>query len=211
MNFLGRFQCTPLPYVTFQHCDFLVQISVKMLTASFQSSVTFYSFNLFFYLTKGGNSQITSNNAVPQYFSMCRTTTMNEKYIREKCLPSESFTYPRSSIKSAVFNVLPLLIIWFDESTNIQHYSIHYFLTLLTSLFFYCNYNNYKPLDYSSKICVCMCGCVKVGYVACNLRTCAVCRLHGAKYAVCRLHGTQSADCMVTVQTKDPTKTCDSF
>ena len=40
-------------------------------------------------------------------------------------------------------------------------------------------------------------------YVACNLRTCAVCRLHGAKYAVCRLHGTQSADCMVTVQTKD--------
>ena len=34
-------------------------------------------------------------------------------------------------------------------------------------------------------------------YVACNLRTCAVCRLHGAKYAVCRLHGTQSADCMV--------------
>ena len=26
-------------------------------------------------------------------------------------------------------------------------------------------------------------------YVACNLRTCAVCRLHGAKYAVCRLHG----------------------
>ena len=68
-------------------------------------------------------------------------------------------------------------------------------------------------------------------YVACNLRTCAVCRLHGAKYAVCRLHGakyavcrlhgakyavcrlhgTQSADCMVTVQTKDPSKTCDSF
>ena len=47
--------------------------------------------------------------------------------------------------------------------------------------------------------------------VACNLRTCAVCRLHGAKYAVCRLHGTQSADCMVTVQTKDPSKTCDSF
>ena len=47
-------------------------------------------------------------------------------------------------------------------------------------------------------------------YVACNLRTCAVCRLHGAKYAVCRLHGTQSADCMVTV-TKDPSKTCDSF
>ena len=40
--------------------------------------------------------------------------------------------------------------------------------------------------------------------IACNLRTCAVCRLHGAKYAVCRLHGTQSADCMVTVQTKDP-------
>ena len=35
------------------------------------------------------------------------------------------------------------------------------------------------------------------GYVACNLRTCAVCRLHEAKYAVCRLHGTQSADCMV--------------
>ena len=34
--------------------------------------------------------------------------------------------------------------------------------------------------------------------VACNLRTCAVCRLHGAKYAVCRLHGAQSADCMVT-------------
>ena len=48
-------------------------------------------------------------------------------------------------------------------------------------------------------------------YVACNLRTCAVCRLHGAKYAVCRLHGTQSADCMVTVQTKDSSKTCDSF
>ena len=48
-------------------------------------------------------------------------------------------------------------------------------------------------------------------HVACNLRTCAVCRLHGAKYAVCRLHGTQSADCMVTVQTKDPSKTCDSF
>ena len=48
-------------------------------------------------------------------------------------------------------------------------------------------------------------------FVACNLRTCAVCRLHGAKYAVCRLHGTQSADCMVTVQTKDPSKTCDSF
>ena len=48
-------------------------------------------------------------------------------------------------------------------------------------------------------------------YVACDLRTCAVCRLHGAKYAVCRLHGTQSADCMVTVQTKDPSKTCDSF
>ena len=47
--------------------------------------------------------------------------------------------------------------------------------------------------------------------VACNLRICAVCRLHGAKYAVCRLHGTQSADCMVTVQTKDPSKTCDSF
>ena len=38
-------------------------------------------------------------------------------------------------------------------------------------------------------------------HVACNLRTCAV----------CRLHGTQSADCMVTVQTKDPSKTCDSF
>ena len=35
-------------------------------------------------------------------------------------------------------------------------------------------------------------------FVACNLRTCAVCRLHGAKYAVCRLHGAQSADCMVT-------------
>ena len=33
----------------------------------------------------------------------------------------------------------------------------------------------------------------------------------GAKYAVCRLHGTQSADCMVTVQTKDPSKTCDSL
>ena len=48
-------------------------------------------------------------------------------------------------------------------------------------------------------------------YVAYNLRTCAVCRLHGAKYAVCRLHGTQSADCMVTMQTKDPSKTCDSF
>ena len=48
-------------------------------------------------------------------------------------------------------------------------------------------------------------------YVACNMRTCAVCRLHGAKHAVCRLHGTQSADCMVTVQTKDPSKTCDSF
>ena len=47
--------------------------------------------------------------------------------------------------------------------------------------------------------------------VACNLRTCAVCSLHGAKYAVCRLHGTQSADCIVTVQTKDPSKTCDSF
>ena len=52
---------------------------------------------------------------------------------------------------------------------------------------------------------------VQYAYVACNLRTCAVCRLHGAKYAVCRLHGTQSADCMVTVQTKDPSKTCDSF
>ena len=54
---------------------------------------------------------------------------------------------------------------------------------------------------------------MRKGYidVACNLRTCAVCRLHGAKYAVCRLHGTQSADCMVTVQTKDPSKTCDSF
>ena len=48
-------------------------------------------------------------------------------------------------------------------------------------------------------------------YVACNLRTCAVYRLHGAKYAVCRLHGSQSADCMVTVQTKDPSNTCDSF
>ena len=48
-------------------------------------------------------------------------------------------------------------------------------------------------------------------YVACNLRTCAVCRLHGAKYAVCRLHGTQSSDCMVTVQTKGPSKTCDDF
>ena len=47
--------------------------------------------------------------------------------------------------------------------------------------------------------------------VACNLRTCAVCRLHGAKYAVCRLHGTQNADCMVTEETKDPSKTCDSF
>ena len=86
-----------------------------------------------------------------------------------------------------------------------------------------------------------LCLCVTVVYVACNLRTCAVCRLHGAKYAVCRLHGkqsadcmvtvfvcncciccmqsenlrslhgTQSADCMVTVQTKDPSKTCDSF
>ena len=52
---------------------------------------------------------------------------------------------------------------------------------------------------------------VRFIYVACNLRTCAVCRLHGAKYAVCRLHGTQSADCMVTVRTKDPSKTCDSF
>ena len=51
----------------------------------------------------------------------------------------------------------------------------------------------------------------RLKYVACNLRTCAVCTLHGAKYAVCRLHGTQSADCMVTVQTKDPSKTCDSF
>ena len=52
---------------------------------------------------------------------------------------------------------------------------------------------------------------LNVTSVACNLRTCAVCRLHGAKYAVCRLNGTQSADCMVTVQTKDPSKTCDSF
>ena len=43
-------------------------------------------------------------------------------------------------------------------------------------------------------------------YVACNLRTCAVCRLHGAKYAVCRLHGTQSADCMATVQTNSFSK-----
>ena len=43
-------------------------------------------------------------------------------------------------------------------------------------------------------------------YVACNLRTCAVCRLHGAKYAVCRLHGMQSADCMVTVQTNSFSK-----
>ena len=39
-------------------------------------------------------------------------------------------------------------------------------------------------------------------FVACNLRTCAVCRLHGAA---------QSADCMVTAQTKDPSKTCDSL
>ena len=53
--------------------------------------------------------------------------------------------------------------------------------------------------------------CTRFVYVACNLRTCAVCRLHVAKYAVYRLHGTQSADCMVTVQTKDPSKTCDSF
>ena len=43
-------------------------------------------------------------------------------------------------------------------------------------------------------------------YVACNLRTCAVCRLHGAKYAVCRLHDTQSADCMATVQTNSFSK-----
>ena len=48
-------------------------------------------------------------------------------------------------------------------------------------------------------------------YVACNLRTCAVCRLHGAKYAVCRLHGAQSADCMVTVQTKDPRDSFSKF
>ena len=47
--------------------------------------------------------------------------------------------------------------------------------------------------------------------VACNLRTCAVFRLHGAKYAVCRLHGTQSADCMVTVQTKDPRDSFSKF
>ena len=32
-------------------------------------------------------------------------------------------------------------------------------------------------------------------YVACNLRTCAVCRLHGSKYAVCRLHGAKYAVC----------------
>ena len=59
----------------------------------------------------------------------------------------------------------------------------------------------------------CPCYIYNIGdeVVACNLRTCVVCRLHGAKYAVCRLHGTQSADCMVTVQTKDPSKTCDSF
>ena len=43
-------------------------------------------------------------------------------------------------------------------------------------------------------------------YVACNLRTCAVCRLYGAKYAVCRLHGTQSADCMATAQTNSFSK-----
>ena len=47
MYVLGRFQCTPLPYVTFHHRDLLVQISIKMLTASFQYSVTFFSFNLF--------------------------------------------------------------------------------------------------------------------------------------------------------------------